>query len=77
MVGVRRCTRLVHRATVLLRVSTVVAFCAALIGGGAVGDKAEIIASVPVVCTGVPPPKVCPCGDLTGSGRDLAWLSGV
>ena len=26
---------------------------------------------------GVPPPKVCPCGDLTGSGRDLAWFSGV
>ena len=24
-----------------------------------------------LVCTGVPPPKVCPCGDLTGSGRDL------
>ena len=46
-VGVRRCTRLVHRATVLLRVSTVVAFCAALIGGGAVGAKAEITASVP------------------------------
>ena len=45
--GVRRCTRLVHRATVLLRVSTVVAFCAALIGGGAVGAKAEITASVP------------------------------
>ena len=21
-----------------------------------------------LVCTGVPPPKVCPCGDLTGSG---------
>ena len=20
---------------------------------------------------------VCPCGDLTGSGRDLAWFSGV
>ena len=38
---------LVHRATVLLRVSTVVAFCAALIGGGAVGAKAEITASVP------------------------------
>ena len=19
----------------------------------------------------------CPCGDLTGSGRDLAWFSGV
>ena len=30
-----------------LRVSTVVAFCAALIGGGAVGAKAEITASVP------------------------------
>ena len=45
-IGVRRCTRLVHRATVLLRVSTVVAFCAALIGGGAVGAKAEITASV-------------------------------
>ena len=24
-----------------------------------------------------PPPKVCPCWDLTGSGRDLAWFSGV
>ena len=36
-----------HRAMVLLRVSTVVAFCAALIGGGAVGAKAGIIASVP------------------------------
>ena len=36
-----------HRATVLLWVSTVVAFCAALIGGGAVGAKAEITASVP------------------------------
>ena len=47
VVGVRRCTRLVHRATVLLRVPTVVAFCAALIGGGAVGAKAEITASVP------------------------------
>ena len=46
MVGVRRCAHLVHRATVLLRVSTVVAFCAALIGGGAVGAKAEITASV-------------------------------
>ena len=46
-VGVTKCTRLVHRATVLLRVSTVVAFCAALIGGGAVGAKAEITASVP------------------------------
>ena len=42
--------------------------------GGAVGAKAEITASVPA---GVPPPKVCPCGDLTGSGRDLAWFSGA
>ena len=40
------CTRLVHRATVLLRVSTVVAFCAALIDGEAVGAMAEITASV-------------------------------
>ena len=30
-----------------------------------------------LVCTGKPPPQVCPCGDLTGSGRDLAWFSGV
>ena len=44
-----------HRSTVLLRVSTVVAFCAALMGGGVVGAEA----------------------DLTGSGSDLAWLSGV
>ena len=36
-----------HRATVLLRVSTVVAFCADLIGCGAVGAKAEITALVP------------------------------
>ena len=36
-----------HRATVLLRVSTVVAACTALIGGGAVGAEAEITASVP------------------------------
>ena len=27
-----------------------------------------------LVCTGEPPPKVCPCGDQTGSGR---WISGV
>ena len=77
----------VHRASVLLRVSTVVAVCAALIGGGAVGAEAEITAAehsssflryrLRLVCTGEPPPKVCPCGDLTGSGRDLAWLSGV
>ena len=45
VVGVGRCTHLVHRAMVLLRVSTVVAFCAALIGGGAVGAKAEMTAS--------------------------------
>ena len=30
-----------------------------------------------LVCTGEPPPKVCPCGDLTGSGRDVSWFSGV
>ena len=38
---------LVHRAMVLvlLRVSTVVAFCATLIDGGAVGAKAEITTS--------------------------------
>ena len=36
-----------HRATVLMRVSTVVAFCAALIGCGAVVAKTEITASVP------------------------------
>ena len=46
---VRRCTHLVHRATVLLWVSTVVAFCVALIAGGAVGAEAEITASVPAV----------------------------
>ena len=67
-----------HWATVLLRVSTVVAFCAALIGGGAVGAKAEITASVPAgVHWRASPEPVCPCGDLTGSGRDLAWFSGV
>ena len=27
-----------------------------------------------LVCTGEPPPKVCLCGDLTRSGRDLAWF---
>ena len=37
-------SHLVHRAPVLLRVSTVVAFCA---GGGAVGAKAEITVSLP------------------------------
>ena len=74
-VGTRRCTNPVRRATVLLRVYILVAFCATLIGGGAVGAEVEIAASVPA---GVQPPsKVCPCGDLTGSGRDLAWLSGV
>ena len=62
---VRRCTHLVHRATVLLWVSTVVAFCVALIAGGAVGAEAEITASIPA---GVP---------MWGPGRDLAWFSGV
>ena len=47
MVGERKCTDLVHRATVLLRVSTMVEFCATLIGGGAEKTKAEITASVP------------------------------
>ena len=41
--GVRKCTHLVHRATILLWVLTVVAFCAALIG---VGAEAEITVSV-------------------------------
>ena len=36
-----------HWATVLLWVSTVVAFCTALIGSGAVGAEAEITALVP------------------------------
>ena len=53
-----------HRATVLLWVSTVVAFCVALIAGGAVGAEAEITASIPA---GVP---------MWGPGRDLAWFSG-
>ena len=43
--GVR--SHLVHRATVSLRASTVVASCAALIGDGAGGVKAEITALVP------------------------------
>ena len=36
-----------HRPMDLLQVSLAVAFCAALIGGGAVGAGAEIAASVP------------------------------
>ena len=63
VVGVRN--HLVHRVTVLLRVSTVVAFCAALIGGWAAGAKAEITTSVPA---GVP---------LWGPGRFLATRSWV
>ena len=47
--GVRRCTRLMHRATFLLWVSTVVALCAALIDGGAVGAKVGITVSAPAV----------------------------
>ena len=66
-----------HRATVLLRVSTVVAFCAALIGGGAVGAKAEITASVPAGVhwraspEGMPmwgPNRVCPSFTLLALG---------
>ena len=52
---------------VLLRVTTVVAFCAALIGGEAVGPEAEITASVPADMHWQlvkPPPKVCPRGKL-------------
>ena len=69
-----------HRATVLRRVSTVVAFCAALIGGGAVGSKAEITASVPADVHWRASPKVRPCGDLAdnrfwpGSGLVLRCL---
>ena len=51
-----------HRSTVLLRVSTVVAFCAALIGGGAVGTLAEITASYRLVCTGEPPRRYAHMG---------------
>ena len=40
-------------------------------------EGASVFYRYRLVCTGVPPPKVCPCGDLTGSGRDLAWFSGV
>jgi len=80
-VGVRRCTRLVHRATVLLRVSTVVAFCAALIGSGAVGAKAEITASVPAGVHWLASPEGMPCGDLSvlagiwpGSQVSRSWF---
>ena len=45
-----RC-HLVHRAMVLRRVSTMVALCAALIGGGAVGAESEIAASVPALAS--------------------------
>ena len=40
-------SHLVYKATVLLQVSTVVALCAALIGGGAVVAEAEVTASAP------------------------------
>jgi len=56
----------VHRATVLLRVSTVVAFCAALIGGGAVGAEAEITASVPAGVRWRASPEGMPLWDLAG-----------
>ena len=41
-----------------------------MIGGGAVGAEAEITASVPagVHWRAAPELKVCPCGDLTGTG---------
>ena len=56
-------------ALVLLRVSTVVAFCAALIGGGAVGAKAEIIASVPAGVHWRASPEGMPLW-----GRNRFWL---
>ena len=59
---------------VLLRVSTVVAFCTALIGGGAVGTKAEITASVLAGVHWCASPEGMPLWDLTGSGRDLAGV---
>ena len=67
MVKVRRCTHLVHRATVSLRVSTVVAFCAALIYHQLYSPKLwelrlRLQLRYRLVCTGEPPPKVCPCG---------------
>ena len=40
--------------------STVVAFCAALIGGGAVGAKAEITASIPAGVHGRASPEGMP-----------------
>ena len=54
----------------LLQVSLAVAFCAALIGGGAVGAGAEIAASVPA---GVHWRTLGNTQDIT----DLAWLWGV
>ena len=63
--------------SLLLRVSTVVAFCAALIGGGAVGAKAEITAPVPAGVHWRVSPEDMPLWGPTGSGRDLAWFSGV
>ena len=48
---------------------------------GAVGAGVETTPSVPAgvhwMASLPPPPKVCPYGDLTGPGRDLAWMEGV
>ena len=44
----------------MLRVSTVVAFCASLIGGGAVGAKAEITVSVPAGVHWRASPRIMP-----------------
>ena len=66
---------LVRRAMVLvlLRVSTVVAFCAALIDGGAVGAKAEITTSelAGVLCRASPKgmPMLGPYRVWPGSGQ--------
>ena len=63
-----------HKARFLLRVSTVAAFCAALIGGGAVGAKAEITVSVPAGVHWRASPEGMP---LWGPNRYLVGFSGV
>ena len=66
-----------HRATVLLWVYTVVAFHAALIGGGAVGAAAKILALVPAGVHWIASPEGMPMREPIRSGRDLAWFSCV
>ena len=71
--GVR--SLLMHRATVLLWVSTVVAFHAALIGGGAVGAAARITA--PAGVHWLASPEGMPRWGPIPSGWDVAWFLGV